>query len=62
MRYLLILIILLPSLFKNEPCPNQKHNDTIDDMVEWIHWDMQEGLIDSAIAVTYLENLKTLRK
>ena len=39
---------------------NNEVVNTAEDMIEWIDWDVEEGKVDSAIANTYVINLKEI--
>ena len=39
---------------------NNEVVNTAEDMIEWIDWDIEEGKVDSAIANTYVINLKEI--
>lgn len=44
--------------------PVQSHSEainTLDDLTEWIEWDIAEGRTDSVVGYSYLENIEAVR-
>ena len=57
----LLLVIMLLSLSYWESNAIHRDTSTVEDMIEWMEWDIEEGRIDSTIGETYLWNLKELK-
>ena len=55
-----ILRIFWKEISEAQEKGNNEVVNTAGDMIEWIDWDVEEGKVDSAIAETYVINLKEI--
>ena len=59
---LILLSLLLIAFTPGEPTRNPEVINTLDDLAEFIAWDIEEGKLDSISGQTYLDNIKLIRE